>query len=256
MAYFERIDARHFQPSAYVGGAWNVEEQHVAPALGLMAHVLEVDHAARRGGDILRLGRLSYDILGTLTLDPVRVDVTVIRPGRTIELVEARLSQAGRAAILLRGWFMQAYPTGALAATTLPPIAPPEETPQWDMSGTWPGAFLKSIEVRRHFMQPGRADSWLRAGLPLVADEDVSAVARVMGLVDVANGIAPLVSPKEVAFPNLDLTAHLFREPAGEWLGLQSSVSIGPDGMGLTQTILHDGQGPIGALSQLLTVRP
>lgn len=77
-----------------------------------------------------------------------------------------------------------------------------------------------------------------------------------MGLVDVANGIAPLVSPKEVAFPNLDLTAHFFREPAGEWLGLQTSVSIGPEGMGLTQTILHDRQGPIGALSQLLTVRP
>ncbi|KKW91399.1 thioesterase family protein [Sphingobium chungbukense] len=256
MAYFERVDDRNFQPSDHVGGAWNVAEQHVAPALGLMAHMLETDHLARRGGDPLRLGRLSYDIMGTLPIDLIRIDVEVIRAGRTIELVEARLSHAGRTAILLRGWFVQAYATDAIAATALPSIAPPDEMAPFDITASWPGGFLKSLEARRQAIGPGRANGWLRAGLPLVAGEDVSATARVMGLVDVANGMAPLVSPLDVAFPNLDLTACFFREPAGPWLGLQSAVSIGPAGMGLTQTIIHDLEGPIGAVSQFLTVRP
>ena len=75
MAYFRRLDARHFTPTELVGGAWNVTEQHVAPAIGLLAHAIEVDAKARRP-DPLQLGRLSYDILGTIPLDTVEIDVT------------------------------------------------------------------------------------------------------------------------------------------------------------------------------------
>ena len=64
------------------------------------------------------------------------------------------------------------------------------------------------------------------------------------------------VDPRQVAFPNLDLTAHFFVQPRGEWLGLQAVVSLGPDGAGLTRSILHDSTGPVGALAQLLTLRP
>lgn len=255
MAYYQRLDDHHFQSNALVGGAWNVEEQHVAPVMGLLAHAMETDHLARRD-DPLRLSRFSYDILGTIPLDIVRIDMTVIRPGRTIELVEGRLSHAGRTALVLRGWFTQHYATADLATTTLAPMAPPEEMAAWNPSSLWAGAFMKTLQVRRHLWEAGRAHSWLRTDVPLVEGERVSAMARAMGLVDVANGVAPLASPQDVAFPNLDLAAHFFREPVGDWLGLQSAVSIGPDGIGLTQSIIHDRTGPVGAASQLLTVRP
>ena len=57
-------------------------------------------------------------------------------------------------------------------------------------------------------------------------------------------------------FPNLDLTVHLFRQPAGGWLGLDTTVSFGPAGQGLTSSVLHDEQGPLGSVQQTLTVRP
>lgn len=68
--------------------------------------------------------------------------------------------------------------------------------------------------------------------------------------------MAVRADPSTVAFPNLDLTAHLFGMPEGEWLGFDTSVSFGQQGLGLTSTVLHDARGPIGTLAQALTVRP
>lgn len=255
MAYFRRLDARCFTPTDLVGGAWNVTEQHVAPAIGLLAHAIEVDARARRS-DPLQLGRLSYDILGTIPLDTVEIDVHVIRPGRTIELVEARLSHGGRPAILLRAWLAQGYDTGAIAGNGFDPIPGPDSMVPWAGSQEWPGGFIASIDARRQSIAPGRAVGWIRTPHPLIADEAVSPLARAMGLVDTANGLAPLVSTTEAAFPNLDLTAHIFRTPAGEWLGYDVSVAFGADGIGVTHTILHDQDGAIGTVSQWLTIRP
>jgi len=75
-------------------------------------------------------------------------------------------------------------------------------------------------------------------------------------LLAIANGLAVRVDPREVAFPNLGLTAHFFAEPTGEWIGFGTTVSIGPTGIGLTHSIIHDRTGPISAVSQIPTVRP
>ncbi|WP_046658448.1 thioesterase family protein [Lysobacter capsici] len=254
-AYFERVDRHRFRATEQVGGGWNPAEQHIAPAFGLLAHAVEADRDARRD-DGLRLARLSYDILGVLPIDVVDIEVAVLRPGRTIELVEARLSHAGRVAVILRAWLMQDYDTAAWAGSTLPPIAPVETMPVWEPGSMWPGGFVRSVEVRRAQVEPGRASYWLRTACSLIAGEQVSATARVLGMLDIANGITPRASTDEVVFPNLDLTAHLFASPRGEWLGLDTSVSFGAHGIGLTHSVLHDRHGPIGAMSQCLTIRP
>jgi len=90
----------------------------------------------------------------------------------------------------------------------------------------------------------------------LLDGEPISPLARAATLFDLSNGMAVRADPKEVAFPNLDLTAHLFGMPEGEWLGFDTSVSFGHQGLGLTSTVLHDARGPIGMLGQALTVRP
>ena len=96
----------------------------------------------------------------------------------------------------------------------------------------------------------------LDAAIALLDGEPVSPLARAATLFDLSNGMAVRADPKEVAFPNLDLTAHLFGMPEGEWLGFDTSVSFGHQGLGLTSTVLHDARGPIGMLGQALTVRP
>src|SRR5699024_987236 len=95
LPYFERIGDSTFQPTCHVGGAWNPAEQHIAPALGLLAHEVELDRDAR-GRSHLFPARLSYDIWGPVPLETVQTAVRLHRPGRTVELVEAELVHAGR----------------------------------------------------------------------------------------------------------------------------------------------------------------
>ncbi|HWJ08966.1 MAG TPA: thioesterase family protein [Nocardioides sp.] len=255
MAYWHRTAAHTFTPTEHVGGAWDLATQHIAPALGLLAHEAERDHDARRAGGLV-VSRLSYDILGTVPIAPVDVAVEVLRPGRTIELVQATASYAGRAVVVLRAWLAEPYDTAALAGTDLPSVPPPVEMEPWDMAGLWPGGFIASLEVRRKELGPGRSMAWIRTPHALVADEPVSRTAAVAGLLDVANGIAVRADPTEVAFPNLDLTAHLLRPPTEGWLGLDTTVSFGPGGLGVTSTTMHDEAGPLGTIAQTLTVRP
>lgn len=253
--YFHRLNTHRFLATEAVGGAWNEAEQHIAPALGLLVHAVEQHRDARRD-DGLVIGRLAYEILGTVPVGEVEIEVEVVRPGRTIELVEATLSHAGRSVVLLRTWLMATRPTTDIAGTSIPSMPPPEEMKRWDPTSVWPGGFIASAEVRRDYIEPGRSRFWVRTQMPLIEDESVSSFARFAGLLDIANGMTIRVSPQQVAFPNLDLTAHFFVEPAGEWVGFDTSVSFGPNGLGLTSSMIHDVNGPVGTLAQVLTVRP
>ena len=160
VSYFRRVSETSYRATEHAGGAWNRSEQHIAPSLGLLAHAIELDREAR-GNSRLVIGRLSYDILGTVPVEVVvDVDVTVIRPGRTIELVEATMGHQGRTVVLVRAWLMKRYDTTSLQGNGLVPIPRPEDMPAWNISALWPGGFIASAEVRRAPMEPGHAASW------------------------------------------------------------------------------------------------
>jgi hypothetical protein len=78
VAYFERLDAGRFRATDHVGGAWELSEQHIAPALGLLVHAVELDLDQRRD-DALQVVRISFDILGTVPVGEVDVTVQVAR---------------------------------------------------------------------------------------------------------------------------------------------------------------------------------
>ncbi|MCL2541142.1 MAG: thioesterase family protein [Nocardioidaceae bacterium] len=255
MAYWKRTGGSTFVPTEHVGGAWNLREQHIAPALGLLAHAVELDRDERRSDGLL-VSRASYDILGAVPLDEMEISVDVVRPGRTIELVRAEARHGGRSVVTARFWLIAPNDTSALAGSGLPPVPGPDRTPAWDMTTLWPGGFIASLEVRRTLLAEGRSITWARTPHDLVADEPVSRFAAVAGLLDLTNGIATRADPKRVAFPNIDLTAHFLREPVDGWLGLDTTVSFGPTGLGITSSVTHDESGPFATTAQTLTVRP
>jgi acyl-CoA thioesterase len=252
--YFKRLDEHRFLATDEVSGAWDIDRQHIAPALGLLAHTVELDRDRRRT-DRLRIGRLSYDILGTVPVDAVEVAVRVVRPGRTIELVEASLRHDDRDIVLLRGWLVQGGDNQRVAGTTLPGMPAPSDLAPWDPTTVWPGGFIASTEVRRDQDEPGRARFWVRSRTTLLDGEPVSELVRFATLLDIANGMAIRAAPGDVAFPNVDLTAHFFEEPRGDWVGFDTSVSFGAGGLGLTSSVIHDQHGPVGTVAQVLTVR-
>jgi hypothetical protein len=47
----------------------------------------------------------------------------------------------------------------------------------------------------------------------------------------------------------------VFRQPVGDWLGLDTTVVFGPAGHGVTSSVLHDETGHFGYAQQALTIR-
>ena len=253
-AYFERLSPTRFRATEQTQGAWDATQMHVAPVIGLLTHVIETHRDARRD-DGHALTRISVDILGTMPVGELDVDVRVLRAGRTIELVEATLAHAGRTALVARAWLQQKYHTAAVQWSGIAPIPGPDELEPFEPASGWAGTFARTIDGRRRIFEPGRGQVWLKLRLPLLEDEPVSTTAQVLGVADIANGMTPRLAPDVASYPNLDLTVHLFREPVTAWAGFDTAVSIGADGIGLTRTALHDIHGPIGTSAQVLTVR-
>jgi hypothetical protein len=253
-AYFERLDDSRFRATPAVGGAWDPAEQHIAPALGLLTHVVERTFADRIA-DGLQVGRLSFDILGTMPIDVVEIQTRMLRPGRTVELVEATMSHGGRASVILRAWLMARHDTEKLAGNAFPAMPSRAELEAWNGFDAWPGEFVRTVDVHGTRLEQGRAQVWLRPRVALLEGEPVSATGRLLSILDIANGITPRFAPQDVLFPNIDLTAHLFAQPQGDWLGFDTTVAYGVSGLGVTQTVLHDERGVIGTCAQGLTVR-
>lgn len=250
--YFQRSDSR-FESTVHAQGAWNPHEQHMAPVSGLLAHCLESFQPRPE----LRMARISYDIWGLIPGGEFEVVATVLRPGRTIELVQADLVAAGRIAVRATAWRLETSDSSAVAAIEDERMPGPDEAELVDLK-EWPGGYIQSIEVRvLEGHVPGRGRAWLRTAHPLLEGVGFTDTARLIGLIDTSNGIAARVKPgrDSYAFPNVDLQLHLYREPSGEWLGLQNSVTFGTDGIGLTSTVLHDLDGPFGRAEQILTLR-
>lgn len=255
MHYFTQVDGDVYEPTERVGGAWNPEEQHVCPLLGLMAQRAERDRDERREDGLL-MSRLSFDILGTLRMEPVQLRTRVLRPGRSIELVEVVASQGGRDGVAMRAWLMQPHDSVQVQGHHFEPMPAADDMDEFDVSTVWDGGFIASIDAIRTRHAPGRAQVWARSDTRLLEGVEQSDLDYFAGMLDLANGIAVRAEPEEVLYPNIDLTAHFFRQPEGEWVGYDTRVTFGAEGIGLTETVLHDFRGPVGTSSQILTVRP
>jgi hypothetical protein len=250
--YYLALGGGRYESTVHAQGAWNPHEQHMAPVSGVLAHSIERFQPRSE----LRMARVSYDILGLIPGGEFEIVTTMLRPGRTIELVQAELVSGGRTAVRATAWRLQKSDTTAIEGIEDERMPGPDENVEPVTISEWPGGYIQSVEIRPvpgH--RPGRGRAWLRTKHPLVDGEEFTALSRLIGMIDTSNGIATRVRPGSYLFPNVDLQLHLYREPTGDWLGLQNSVSFGADGIGLTSTVLHDATGPFGRAEQILTLR-
>ncbi|HLS78460.1 MAG TPA: thioesterase family protein [Nocardia sp.] len=255
-AYFRRVGPNTFVPTVHTTGAWTADEQHFSPVAGLLVHEIQRLRTAEQR-PAMAISRVTFDILGRVPVGEFEVEARVVRPGRTIELVEATAFAGGRAAVTARVWLMVTGDTSTVAGGATEPLPAPETRPRWAMDSLWPGGFIASLDVRSiGEYRPGRAATWVRTEVNLVEGEPTDEVTAFLALVDTANGIASREKPSEWMYPNLDLSIHLHRQPEGRWVGLDTTVVFGGTGQGLTSTVLHDVTGPVGHAQQILTVRP
>ena len=256
--YYRALGDGRYEATIHTQGAWRDHEQHMGAPAALIAHCIE-RHEPRAD---LMLSRISYDILGIIDLAETRVHVETIRPGRSIELVEATLTTgvSDRPAIRARAWRLQTSDTTEVAggAPSLPPgHDDPTALESWrERSELWPGGYIAALDIRRApDNRPGRGMVWQRTAYALVDGEESTDTARFLLHVDTANGMSVREDPREWLFPNVDLTVHLFRRPRYAWVGIGTEVVFGAEGVGLTSGTLYDVDGAVGRSEQILTVR-
>jgi len=206
-------------------------------------------------------------------LAPLRVSAEIVRPGRSVELVAASLSaEDGTEVARATAWRLRAGASadaaraGASADATAMG-AGADSAPPGPEAGAEQPFFPTGQAVGYHtamdylfvaggFVEPGPATVWLRMRQPLVAGEPLAPLARVLAAADSGNGVSAALDYRRWLFINTELSVHLIRRPAGEWVCLDAVTRIGPQGVGLAETVLWDETGRLGRAAQTLLVRP
>ena len=249
---FFAIEGERIVPSELTRGPWDPGSQHAGPPSALLARALELCDP-REG---MRIARVTVEILAPVPIAPLTLSAEVVRPGRSVELLEASLRGENGELMRARGWRLaesdievdwesEERPPGHEGAEALE-FFPTGETVGWHTA-------MEIVFARGRFLEPGPGVAWMRPRAPLVEGEEITPLQRTMLAADAGNGISAPLDWRTHIFINTDLSVHLLRPPEGEWIGLDSVTHV--DGIGLTDTALWDERGRIGRAAQTLLVR-
>jgi hypothetical protein len=238
-------------------GPWDPEAQHAGPPAALVGR--EIEHAGAIEG--AHVARITLEVLRPIPIAPLTVTAGVVRAGRTVELVEAALSDGSGELIRARAWRVA---TGrvdlseAVLADDPPPPGPAAAgAPKPFFPTGHDAGYHAAMEVRFSsggFLELGPATAWMRMRHPLVADETSSPLTRVLVAADSGNGISGTLDYRRHLFVNTDLTVNLVRPPAGEWVCLDAVTVPEASGVGMADTALYDETGRIGRSTQTLVI--
>jgi hypothetical protein len=90
----------------------------------------------------------------------------------------------------------------------------------------------------------------------VIEGEEPSSLQRVAAAADFGSGVGNPVRASKLGAINPDLTVHVHRDAVGEWIGLRSRAWAHSAGVGMADTELFDGDGPVGRAVQSLLVQP
>jgi hypothetical protein len=245
-----------FRSTELTRGPWDPETQHAGPPAALIGRALE-----RHLDDGWFIGRITFEILKPIPIAPLSVEVEVVRPGRSVQLLAASLADGESEVIRASAWALATreieLPAGLRGAPELPP-GPEQgvEEPFFD-TGHEVG-YHTGMEYRfvaGSFRRPGPATVWMRMRHPLVAGEPATPLQRVLTAADTGNGASATLDLAAQIFINVDLTVHLHRLPRGDWVCLDAVTLPEPNGVGLAESRLFDQSGALGRALQTLLVR-
>jgi hypothetical protein len=254
---FYRVDGDVFVSTDHTRGPWDENSQHAGPPAALLARAIELCEP-REG---MQVARITSEVLGPVPIEPLRVQSRVLRPGRTVELVEASLAGERGDVMRAQGWRLLRktveLPAGLIPDTA--PVGPQEASASGFFThvGERPGwhAAMEFRSAKGGFMEMGPATMWMRPRIALVEGEELAPLQRVMLAADAGNGISATLDWNRFIFINTDISVHLHRHPEGEWVCLDSVTLPETSGIGMTDTTLYDERGPIGHALQTLVVR-
>lgn len=252
-AFYEALGGGRYRPTELTVGPWDPGAQHGGPPAALLARAIERQPGAWSGV----VARVAVDILSPVPVGELEVESRVVRPGRSVELVEATLAAAGRPVMRAQAWRISArgleLPPLPVEDDPVPPLPPSRGTLDWR------GGYFDALEWRAVAgapPEPGPATVWGRMRVPLVAGEEPTGLQRVLVLADSGNGISGVLPIGDWIYVNTDLTVHLHAVPAGEWICLDAHTRLDARGFGLAASRIFDRGRLVGRAAQSLFVAP
>lgn len=253
--FFTTEDDRWFVPEPLTRGPWDVNACHAGPPSGLLARGLE------RAIPEKQLARMTVSLMKPIPMAGFALTATVTRTGRATGEAEVEMHD-GRDKLIARarGLF--------LAEVDLGPVPSPElERPRFDEAqpARFPfrptahaeTSFVDAVEMRAapgHGDQLGARTMWMRAP-PLLPNEPASPVQALCPLADCGNALSRNAESPPYAFLNPDLSLQVARRPVGAWFASRSFCLWDGSGLGLSQAVLFDVEGPVGTASQTIMLR-
>ena len=253
-SFYQPLEQDRFASTAATAGPWSEHAQHGGPPAALLGRALEgIDEGTPRS-----IGRFTMDLLGPVPVADLTVTTSVLRPGRTVSLRQAEISDdSGRVLARAQGW---AFPTGEGPGDHGVPLGHlPSDGHHEDPPASWARGYLESVEwqwIEGAVTRPGPAVVWMRPRIPLLPGEEMSPLQRLLSCVDSASGASAALDPWEWNFMNTDLTVHVIRPVVGEWMCLKAQTSLGPGSIGLAASEVYDERGLVARSAQALLVTP
>jgi hypothetical protein len=255
-AFYVPDGSDRFISTEWTIGPWSRESQHAGPPAALLGRSIE--RAVGRGD--MQVARATFEILRPDPVAPLHVVAEVVRPGRSVILANASLSDDRGVVMQASAWSIRRADLDLQQVVHGdPPPAGPDAGAEVDLFVQDEVNYLRAMEwrfVAGSFLEPGPATAWARMRVPLVEGEEISPLSRVLALADSGNGISATVDYARWVFINPDLSVYLHRLPDGEWVCLDAQTTVEPTGIGLATSVLSDRSGVIGRGMQSLFIGP
>lgn len=255
--YFTQADDGTFVGNDPARGPWSENHCHAGPVTGLVARAAEAEIGPEK-----MLTRLTLDVLRPLPLAGLRIAAETTRHTRTLATTRITVQDLDDTlCITATSMHLVRKELGDVPTAQV-------NSPRFDDAEVGTAMLIGALHDKPVFgqftdmaypkgqpMQPGPKTVWMRTP-PLLAGEAVSPIQSICPLADCGNGISWNEPPTRLGFMNTDLTLQIHREPVSDWLGAEALSHWQSNGVGMSQSILFDTQGPVGIALQTLVLHP
>jgi hypothetical protein len=255
-------DGDGFIGTTLTQGGWDRRHMNGSAVLALLGHCLD---------DVptlvpMVLARFTADLARPLPIGPrLHVLPEVVREGKKLQVVQVRIvvddvDHAWATALRLRVDDLSDR-SGVPASSATTPTADELLVPRAELASMREGnrdlpGFLQAIDLWRAPRRDGKGSGfWARLDTPVVAGEPQRPSAFLTYAFDLANVMGIDNPMANVTMINPDVTAHVLRPPADEWVAVTGETFVDPaTGRSMTVATYSDSRGMYaqGSLSQLV----
>jgi acyl-coenzyme A thioesterase PaaI-like protein len=261
-------DGDVLHPTELARGPWDPTLLHGGPLAGALAWAVQRQLHRDPPQHPMRVARLTIDLLRPVPMAPLETAAVAVKKGRQIQVIDATITHEGKvvsraSAVVVRCDREVAVDDERNRAAQGPlPVGRHSGAVDFfdgvDRSDR-PTGFVDALEMvrtRGTWRAGAPAEVWVRFRAPLVAGEATTPLQRVAALGDFTTIAGTYLSMEQYVSPNVDNSYHLFREPMGEWIGIEGATVVAPDGIAQSSGHIFDDLGHVGQNQTSLVVSP